>query len=97
MAEFVPLDPVYVSKVHESFAQRGAMASFGIEIDRLGPGWIELQFRPQPRHTQQDGFVHAGVVATALDSACGYAAYSLSPPDTAPRRRHQTGQNSDGL
>ena len=24
-------------------------------------------------------FVHAGIVATALDSACGYAAFSLMP------------------
>lgn len=82
MTDFAPLDPAYVSKVHESFAQQAAMASFGIEIGRLGPGWIELLFRPRPGLTQQDGFVHAGVVATALDSACGYAAYSLAPPNT---------------
>ncbi len=66
-----------------SFAQQAAMASLGIEMVGLGPGWIELAFEPPPGFTQQDGYVHAGVVATALDSACGYAAYSLSPPNTA--------------
>ena len=30
--------------------------------------------------TQQHGFVHAGVVTTISDSACGYAALSLMPP-----------------
>lgn len=59
------------------------MASLGIEISDLGPGWIDLRFEPPAGFTQQDGYVHAGVVATALDSACGYAAYSLTPPNTA--------------
>jgi uncharacterized protein (TIGR00369 family) len=31
--------------------------------------------------TQQHGFLHAGMLATALDSACGYAASSLMPAD----------------
>ena len=36
------------------------------------------------RHvTQQHGFLHAGIVATALDSACGYAAFTLMPADAA--------------
>jgi uncharacterized protein (TIGR00369 family) len=29
--------------------------------------------------TQQHGFLHAGIISTALDSACGYAAFSLMP------------------
>ena len=33
--------------------------------------------------TQQHGFLHAGMVATALDSACGYAAFTLMPADAA--------------
>ncbi len=81
-ADFEPQDPAFDSKVRTSFARQAAMASLGIEIGDLGPGWIELQFRPPPGFTQQDGYVHAGVVAAALDSACGYAAYSLTPPGT---------------
>jgi uncharacterized protein (TIGR00369 family) len=34
-------------------------------------------------YTQQHGFIHAGIVATALDSACGYAVFSLMPEDAA--------------
>ena len=33
--------------------------------------------------TQQHGFIHAGIMATVLDSACGYAAFSLMPADAA--------------
>ncbi|HYF43815.1 MAG TPA: PaaI family thioesterase, partial [Ramlibacter sp.] len=31
--------------------------------------------------TQQHGFLHAGMVATALDSACGYAGFTLMPAE----------------
>jgi uncharacterized protein (TIGR00369 family) len=34
-------------------------------------------------YAQQHGFVHAGIIATALDTACGYAAFSLMPDDAA--------------
>jgi uncharacterized protein (TIGR00369 family) len=34
------------------------------------------------RFTQQDGFLHAGVVTTLMDSACGYAAYTLMPENS---------------
>ena len=72
--------PGYEDRVRSSFAAQGAMGAFGIEIVGLGPGWIDLSLRHSPDLTQQDGFIHAGVIATAMDSACGYAAYSLVPP-----------------
>ena len=31
----------------------------------------------------QHGFVHAGIVSAVLDSACGYAAFSVMPPEAA--------------
>jgi uncharacterized protein (TIGR00369 family) len=52
-------------------------ATLGIEISRLSPGEIELTMPYAPAYTQQHGFMHAGIIATALDSACGYAAFSL--------------------
>ena len=58
------------------------MATFGIGIVDVGPGWVEFEFEPPPGLTQQDGYLHAGVTATALDSACGYAAMSLTQPGT---------------
>jgi uncharacterized protein (TIGR00369 family) len=42
---------------------------------------IELPFRADL--TQQHGFIHAGIISTIADSACGYAAFTLMPPDAA--------------
>jgi uncharacterized protein (TIGR00369 family) len=49
----------------------------------LKPGEIELQMRYSLAYTQQHGFLHAGIITTALDTACGYAAFSLMPEDAA--------------
>jgi uncharacterized protein (TIGR00369 family) len=59
------------------------MSTLDIEILRLEPGGIELGMPFLPQYTQQHGCVHAGVITTALDSACGYAAFSLMPADVA--------------
>ena len=68
-------------RVRASFAKQQAMATCGIELVRVEPGTVELLLRHTPAITQQHGFVHAGILATALDSACGYAAFSLMPAD----------------
>ena len=75
--EFSPQDPDFDRRVRASFARQQVMATLGIEISRLSPGEIELTMPYAAAHTQQHGFVHAGIIATALDSACGYAAFSL--------------------
>ncbi len=77
---FEPADPAFADRVRADFAMQAAMSAFGIAIVEIGSGWVEFEFAPPPGLTQQDGFVHAGVVATALDSACGYAAMSLTSP-----------------
>lgn len=59
------------------------MGTLGIAIEDLGPGWIDLVFDHRKEFTQQHGFKHAGAIATALDSACGYAAFSLMPKGAA--------------
>ncbi len=76
---FSAQDPDFDRRVRASFARQQVMATLGIEISRLSPGAIELTMPYAAAYTQQHGFVHAGIVATALDSACGYAAFSLMP------------------
>ena len=80
---FQPQDPNYEERVRASFARQRVMTTLGIEIARIGPGDIELTMPHDPAYTQQHGFVHAGIITTALDSACGYAAFSLMPADAA--------------
>ncbi len=81
--KFSPKDPNFAERVRSSFARQQAMQTLGIEIARLDPGEIELAMPYNSAYTQQHGFMHAGIMTTALDSACGYAAFSLMPADAA--------------
>lgn len=82
-ALFEPQDPDYRIRVENSFARQKAMATLRMTLARVEPGEVELTFPYQEELTQQHGFIHAGIVATALDTACGYAAFSLMPPEAA--------------
>ena len=59
------------------------MQTLGISLVEVEPGAVKLQFPFHAKLTQQHGFIHAGVISTALDSACGYAAFSLMPEDAS--------------
>ena len=80
MAEQKPRDPNYERKVRDSFARQAAMATFGARLLRVAPGEVDIELPFRPELTQQNGFLHAGVVTAVIDSACGYAAYSLMAP-----------------
>jgi uncharacterized protein (TIGR00369 family) len=79
MSEFVPPDSEYESRVRESFARQRVMRLFGASVERVAPGAVDVLLPYREDLTQQDGYVHAGVIATVADSACGYAAYTLMP------------------
>jgi uncharacterized protein (TIGR00369 family) len=83
MPSFQPADPDFRARVRSSFARQRAMQTFGIVIERLEPGEIELAMPFAGAYTQQHGFIHAGIVTAGLDSACGYAAFSLMPAEAA--------------
>lgn len=59
------------------------MAELGVRIVELEYGRITLGLRHDRRFTQQHGYLHAGVLATVMDSACGYAAFTMMHPDAA--------------
>ena len=81
-AKIVPA-PDYEDRVRASFARQQAMATIGAELTLVTPGIIEIEMPYAPELTQQHGFLHAGVISTALDSACGYAAFSLMPENSS--------------
>ena len=56
------------------------LAHLGITVGRVASGKVDLHLRPDERVVQQNGFVHAGVVATMADTAGGFAAYSPFAP-----------------
>ena len=59
------------------------MHTLGASLIRVEPGIVEIELPYQTGLTQQHGFIHAGVIASVLDSACGYAAFSLMAADAA--------------
>lgn len=77
-----PADPDFESRCRASFEKQGAMHLVGARVVRVEPGEVELEMPFSPRVSQQHGFVHAGIVSTVLDSACGYAAATLMPADS---------------
>jgi uncharacterized protein (TIGR00369 family) len=81
--EYEPRDPRFREKIRDSFNRQDAMATLGVSVVDVQPGRVELAFPFQQKLTQQHDFIHAGIVSTVLDSACGYAAFSLMATDAA--------------
>lgn len=75
------IDADYEERVRTSFARQNVMQTMGAELTLVTPGIVEIEMPFSALLTQQHGFLHAGVISTALDSACGYAAFSLMPAD----------------
>jgi len=78
-----PADDDFAQRVSASFARQAVMHTLGATLGEVQPGRVEILLAHRPELTQQHGFLHAGIVSTALDSACGYAAFSLMPADAA--------------
>jgi len=70
-------------KIAESFAKQGLMGTLGARLLHAHEGEVTIEILPNDSISQQHGFIHAGALAAIGDSACGYAAMSLSPPDKA--------------
>jgi len=83
MTAFEPPDERFADRVRESFAKQAIMRTFEARLTDVLPGRVEITMPFRDDLTQQHGFLHAGAIATIVDSACGYAAYSLMPADAA--------------
>lgn len=73
--------PNYEERVRTSFARQKVMTTMGAALTLVRPGTVEIEMPFSDALTQQHGFLHAGIISAALDSACGYAAYSVVPED----------------
>jgi len=76
----VPFDEAAIfARVGEVFAAAPYMTTLGVSLVRVGPGLCESALTVRPEHTQQNGFVHAGVTAAMADHTAGGAAATLAP------------------
>lgn len=78
---FTPRDPNFEPRIRASFARQRVMNTIGATMTAVEPGRIEITMPFRDDLTQHNGYMHAGIVATILDSACGYAALSLMSAD----------------
>jgi uncharacterized protein (TIGR00369 family) len=78
-----PQDPQFEARVRDSFARQTFMATLGAVLARVAPGEVTIALPVREALAQQHGSVHAGAIASVLDSAAGYAALSLMPAGAA--------------
>ena len=82
MSKFNTIDPNYEMRVRSNFEKQEVMKTIGANLVKMSPGEVVIEFSYDQSLTQQNGYIHAGVVTTVVDSACGYAAYTLMPADS---------------
>jgi uncharacterized protein (TIGR00369 family) len=83
MPEFAPPDPAWKTKIRDSFNRQGYMNYLQARLTRIEPGLVEIDLAFRPELAQQHGYFHAGATSSIADTAGGYAAYSLFPPDSS--------------
>jgi uncharacterized protein (TIGR00369 family) len=82
MSQARPSDPNFEARIRSSFERQGIMRTIGGCLLSVAPGEVRIELPWSEAVTQQHGFVHAGILSTIADNACGYAAYTLMPADS---------------
>ena len=72
-------NPSFIEEIKESFGRQSLMQLIGAELGVIEPGVVEINLAYRPDLLQQHGYLHAGIVTTIADSACGYASFTLMP------------------
>ena len=80
---FTPPNPDYEARVRASFGRQEAMRLIGARLVDVRPGYCSIELPYRENLTQQHGYIHAGIVSTIIDSAGGYAGFTLFPADSS--------------
>ena len=80
---FTAIDADYVTRVRGSFGRQPVMGLIGATLTRVEAGAVDITLPYRPDLTQQHGFLHAGILSTIVDSAGGYAGFTLFPSDSS--------------
>ena len=75
------MDDQIERRVRESFAKQTMMQTLGAEIIEVQSGLVKVGAPVLAGAMQQQGFGHAGLTFSIGDSAAGYAALSMLPPE----------------
>ena len=77
MNAFAPANPDFAATSRTSLARQAVMSRFGIEMTAIGAGTYELTMAWRADLTQQNDYIHGGIVSTLADSAADYACHTL--------------------
>ena len=83
MQKFDPRNPDFESRVRAGFAAQPLMRTLGATLAKIAPGEVHIEMPFSAALTQGNGYIHAGAITSIVDSACGYAAFSLMPVGTS--------------
>jgi uncharacterized protein (TIGR00369 family) len=71
-------DKLY-QRISGSFKKQNFLKLIGAELEHVEKGTVGITCRHDERLTQQQGFLHGGVVTALADVSCGYAALTAMP------------------
>lgn len=74
--------PDFKTRIKSNFEAQQVMAFLGASLEHIEEGKCEIHLPFRPELSQQNGFFHAGIISTVVDSAAGYAALSVMPMDS---------------
>ena len=80
---FSPRCADFETRVRDSFDRQAMMRTLAARLERVAPGRVDISMPYDVNFTQQHGFLHGGTVAAVLDTACGFAGYSLMDAESA--------------
>ena len=69
-------------RIHANFQKQTVMRTIGASLTHVEAGQVTVEMPFRDDLCQQHGFIHAGIITTLVDTACGYAAYTLMPPES---------------
>ena len=70
------MNPLW-QRIQSSFDQQSCLKL----LEAVEPGSVTISCHRKPELTQQQGFLHGGVVTTIADVTCGYSALTVIPED----------------
>ena len=74
-------DASVFDRIRGSFERQSAMTTIGARLTEARPGTVTIELPKGEHILQQNSFIHGGVLGMIADSACGYSALTLAPPD----------------
>ena len=74
------ISPQKTADILNIFNAQGAMKLIGARLTEVEEGVAEFELDFRPELSQQNGYFHAGIIATLVDTAGGCAGATLMPP-----------------